>query len=328
MAVCFSLPNSLQNITNNCFTPKKAINESVDSDSSLWSGRIVTTFKDGVSFAVTKTVGFASKTLTVAKYAVDDANMTATFFRKMDNQIIHMIAALRGVPADTWGKFREGMRSLVGVVDFAQLAVEIDYFTGCRFKKDCANKQYLQIGAHTGFSVAELGGGTLWLNDLGLINLGEISAKVADAKIFSFIPKITAAIPGLRDSAVLHRIANSVGELRVLSFVNKISLISVTLRALALGYFFLAVDAITRIIDQTRSAVERTSATFDFSSFAAELVLDALILTGVTNIWGLGTAAVAAVIFGALSLAYRKENEKALEDAEKSRQKPVQTVKV
>lgn len=321
-------PPSLTNISSSCFNPKATNDSSTQSEASLWLGRAMTNIKDAANHVGNKLTELPSYILTVAKHASDDTNMTATFFRKTNNQLIHVVAHVRGLPADTWSKFREGMQGLIGIVDFFQLAVEIDYFTGRKLQDDYAKGKTAIIAGHVGFTTAEIGGGTLWLNDLGFIDLGKISAKVADTKVLSFIPKLVAAIPGIRNWTALQRLANTIGDLRIFSFVTKISLLSVTLRALALGYLFFAIDALQRMIDPVRSQIEKISAGWDFTALSSELILDALVLAGVTNIWGLGAAAAAAVVFGTISLGYRMENGSAMAAAQAKRDNAAQNVKV
>lgn len=266
----------------------------------IWCGRKVissaTTAAKAVVTLFTETVNFTA-------IATEDSGTLSFICRKLDRHILAMIQQLGNAPTDYFKRLSTSLKSVMGVLDFAQVAVDIDYFVQKKFKKD----NNVTVCGKISLAISDVGYALLWLQELGLTNLSKAAAAISNAKIFSFVPAVVSSIPPLRNLSHLQKAAASVGNIRVFSFVDKISLHTIAETTLGLAYMFFAVKAYQNfakaITEKDTSGM--TSAVLEGFYLASELAIDGLLLAGYTNILGLGVMAATSVVLAVSSLAYR-----------------------
>lgn len=311
-----SVPSSINEHSTIYSTSSNTLPDGEAAKAESWCGRCISTTGKGVSVAVYGAIRAVQQVFTVASLLIADAPATAGVFRKLDQHVLRFLEHL-GVAKGQLSKFSVCLRRNVAFIDFFQLAADINYFAAGRFKEkrnekgeiEKARDHALVITGKLALFSADIGGTLLWLQEMSFFSLNATAAALGEVRLFSFIPKAVAAIPGLRDFASLQRVANGVGEFRAFSFVKNFSCLSLTLRAVDLAYLIFAVDAGRRLFNAD-NAIQAISAGLDLSSYLAELTLSAIVFAGVTNVVGLGIAGTTCIALALASFLYRVGHEK------------------
>lgn len=288
----------------------------VSSKIQEWCGRGASAIGNGVSSAGNAIIHVFQQSLNGLHLITSDTSATAGVFRKLDHHVLKFFEHL----SDSKGsliRFGTFLKRNVAFIDFVQLASEINYFAGCKFKerKNAQGEVVKQrdnnvvISGRAAFLTANTGGALLWLEEMSFFSLSQIGKAIGEARVFSFVPKVISSIPVLRDLPGLQNVAKTIGEFRAFSFVKHFSCLSITLRALDLGYALFAIDSSRRLFNASNK-IQTISAGIDLSSYLAELTLSALVFAGVTNIIGLGVAGATCITLAAASFLYRVTHEK------------------
>lgn len=283
-----------------------------------WCGRSVSSIHEGASIVANSLLKVVQTVFSSIHHLFTDTPTAASILRKFDAHVLRFIEHL----SNSKGKLRQFadfIKHNVAVIDFVQLADDIHYFVSGRFKEKRNEKGEIEklrdnnfvISGKLAFFVADTGGALYWLNEMGFISLSKAAAAIGELRIFSLIPKVISCIPVLRNLSGLQKVAETIGNLRVFSFVNKFNCLSVTLRAIDLGYALFAIDAGRRLINADNK-FKTISASLDLSCYLSELVLSAIVFAGVTNIIALGTVGVACITLVVSSFLYRLTHEKEL----------------
>lgn len=269
------------------------------------------------SYAVTKSVDCTKAIANVFKVAMQNllrciaepttnTDALATVFRKINNHVLALVEKIRHIPG-YFDSFRKSLGNTINCIDFLQTATSIHYFFSKQFLKD--SKAF--VAARVGILIADVGGAVLWLRSMGFSVFSKTAETVGNFRVFGFVPKVISVIPGLRNIEAVKNCAQAIGNLRIFSPLAKIPLGFVVTRALALGYTFFAIDAFKRMINKESATCEKRQAAIEFARFVGEVLLDALILAGVTSIVGLGVAGgtVAGLALGTIlhKMYYTKE---------------------
>lgn len=165
----------------------------------------------------------------------------------------------------------------LSIIDAMDLFSSLHYWISGEFKKD----SFCAVGANASLTLATVGGFVLWLGELGFLALGQIAAAIGNT------PIIGGAFQALAEIGL----GNMVG-----SFA-------------ALGFGFLAADAVKNIIDADNGA-KRTKAILDLISSVAYVALYTLLLIPGICIPVIATLGVVASGFGLTSFLYKHYNQK------------------
>lgn len=319
--VCSS--SGIQPKTTCCSVSGKDSHVVADCKSASFAGRSVSTLKSGVSSLANGISAFAHRTIIGISEVASDTNAVASFYRKLEKHVVNFIEVI----AETPGKFTkmaDCIRKAVSFIDFCQFAGDLNYFLRGGYKearndkgelvKEADNK--VIIGARVAMAAADIGGTLLWFEEMGFYKLKNIAESIGGTRVFSFVPKVVASIPVVRDVSIFSRAANALGNLKLFGCITKASCLFVTLRALDLMYGLFAVDAAKRLVNAPTS-YHRISAGLDLTSCISELVISALIFAGVTNVIGLGIAGTVGITMAVSSFLYRNSHSEELKLIEK-----------
>lgn len=294
-----------------------------ETKSPGFPGRAVSVIKTGVVSVADFVAAVAHRTIVGLADISKDTNAVVAFYRKMERHVVDLLEYLSDTPGKL-GKMAEHMRRAVSFVDCFQLAGDLHYFLNGGYKevrsengkleKEADNK--VIIAARVATATADVGGTLLLFEELGFYKLNTIANAIGNTRLFSFVPKVVASIPVIRDVGILGRAANALGNLRIFGCLTKISCLFVTLRALDLMHGFYAIDAARRLVTGP-SACHKISAGLDFTSSIGDLVLSALLFAGVTNVVGLGVIGAACITMTAASFLYRASHNAELKPVEK-----------
>lgn len=272
-----------------------------------WFGHRISAIEAGVSKIGNAVCSVVQNFFWGSSVLVADSFMIATIGRKLGNQVLNLCEYIHGVPGSLQD-FARMIRHCVAVIDFVQIAHDINYFM---FSKEVSKADGLTISAKLSFFAANVGGVLLWMQDMSFCILKNTAAKLGEVRLFSFVPKVVSSIPVIREFKTLQTVAKAMGELRVFSFLQKLSLLPIVLRALDIGYACLAVDAAIKL-GKADSYVKTIASSLDLSAYLSELFLNAIIFAGVTNVVALGVAGTACIAFAASSYLYKAGHEKEL----------------
>jgi hypothetical protein len=234
----------------------------------------------------------ARKALYVLSALKDDVVTLASVFRKLDKYVIDAIERLAKIPGYL-GQFKNILKNTVGVSDFVQVAADVDYFFNCKFIKE----NTIAVAARISGAIATSGGALLWLEEMSVLKCDEIAGAIGDTRIFNFVPKtatMLASVTGCQSFTKISKLAVAIGEIRVFNAISKISLNFVASRALTLYYIFASVDCINQL-QQPTTDVQKMSSSLNLASYLSELVLDALVTVGVTNVLLLGATGTVSI---------------------------------
>lgn len=224
----------------------------------------------------------------------------------------HRVFSLIGKVAETdcFVKLQGALCTVAGCFNLAQIANTIDYFINGRFKKDCK----AVILGHIAFGVVTVSCALAWLAEMSVLSLSKAANTIGDLRIFSFVPKVVKNIPGLCDSVPFQKFAKSVGELRIFSCITKISIGVVISASVAIAYGFFAIEAFTRYFEAGANDVQKTSAALDATRYVFEVGYGVLGLC-TTNVITLGVAAGVVLTMGITAFVYKVLRENELEAA-------------
>ena len=237
--------------------------------------------------------------------AIDDPYIFSVICRKLDRHILVMLQQLGSIPADYFKKFSRTLKSVRGVVELAQLAVNVNYFASGKFRKSTSARFYGKCC----LALSNLAFGLIWLRDLGVANLSVAAASLGNVRLFKFVPAVISCIPGLHHQMPgLEKAAFMIGELRVFSFINKIAIDLFAETALALSYLLFAYRAYENYHQATeaQNKPRSSAAMLDGIYFASELAIDGVLVAGCSNVILLGSIAAANVLLAIISVGYRK----------------------
>jgi hypothetical protein len=265
-----------------------------------WCGHLVT---QAASVAKSSVVSATTIVLNFTAAAAEDSSTLSCILRKLDRHLLAMIGEIRRSPAEYFKRFTTSIRAAAGVIDFTQVAVDIDYFVQRKFKKE----SYSAITGKGMLTISDIGYACLWLEEMGVKAFKNAAVAIGQMRIFSFVPAITSSIPVLHNMPQLQKAATAIGNVRVFSVIGQISLQTVAERTLALAYAFLTLDAYQKLLDaiKNKDRVEITSAALETAYLLSELAIDGLVLIGYTSVIGLGAAAATCVALAVASLSYR-----------------------
>lgn len=285
----------------------------IDDTSKIqnWCGRGISSVRNAGSMIGSNLLNVTQKAFVGLNFITADSSATAGVFRKLNQYVLNFFEHLSGARGSL-SKFSTFIGHQVAFIDFVQLASDINYFVCGKFREEKdSNGEIVKprdhgivVGGRVAFFTAGIGGALLWLQDISFISLSKAAAAIGEARIFSFVPSVISSVPILRDLPKLQNFAKAVGEFRVFSFIKNFRCLSVTLRALDLGYTLFAVEATRRLITASNQA-QAISAGIDLSSYLSELVLSALVFAGVTNVVGLGVVGATCIALTVSSFLYR-----------------------
>jgi hypothetical protein len=272
-----------------------------------WSGHVVNFSAAAVELVTYKVIGAIQTVFNCSALVVEDSNILACFFRKLDRHILTMFEHVIQLRSDHFKRVGESLKSMLGVIDFVQVAVDIDYFIRGRFNVDSK----ITVLGKISLAFSDLGYAILWLEEMGFFTLSKAATALGNVRLFSFVPALISNITPLRHMSGLQQAAASIGNVRVFSFLNKISFEFIALRALTLAYAFFAVDAIQKLIEsvKTKDKVSIINSSLECLYLISELALDGLLFAGVSHPLGLGLAATTCVTLAIGSLIYKHFNK-------------------
>lgn len=243
-------------------------------------------------------------TLRSFSWIASDANALASVGRKFDKQVVRSLEYMMRMPGCLC-KLQGSVNHAVGLIDSAQVLADVHYFN----TKQYLNDRIYGVASKVFFTVADVTGAMLWLQEMHFFNLGQISVAISNIRVFSFVPKAAAATSRLFgiNSLRLAGVAAYVGEIRIFKFVKGVSIGFISCRALTLAYILAAADSVHRLM-VTETRTEKTQAALDLAAYLSELVLDGLMTFGVANLTVVGGAGVVAICLVAASFVYRKQH--------------------
>lgn len=165
----------------------------------------------------------------------------------------------------------------LSIIDAMDLFSSLHYWINGDFKNDT----FFGVGANASLTLATIGGFVLWLGELGFLALGQIAAAIGNT------PVIGGAFQALAEVGL----GNIVGGLA------------------AVGFGFLAADAVKNIIDADNGA-KRTKGIFDLISSVAYVALYTLLLIPGICVPVIAALGVVASGFGITSFLYKHFNQK------------------
>lgn len=263
-----------------------------------WRGRSVS-FLTGAKAKICSIPRAIVKSLS---YVAEDICQVASIGRKLNAHVLDLWEGAGKIPG-YFSKFRPPLRTAVGALDAIQIAGDLDYFVNRHGREDPVSVR----AGRAAILVADVGSMAMWFEQFGFYNLGKIASKVGEARIFSFVPKLTASIPVIKNYASIQRVAASIGQLRVFSLVAKLTLHVVAVSALMVGYAFLGAEAIYRLLVKAKDRCDKIVAGLDASHYVTELALGTMVLCGVTCVATLGATAIAAIVLGVSSYLYKRK---------------------
>lgn len=266
----------------------------------IWLGRKII-FSIGRSFGEVLTV-FNNSIKIVAK-AFDDSYTLSVICRKLDQHILAMLQQLGSIPSSYFMKFSEALKSVRGVVEVAQIAVDINYFVSGKFR----NETMAGVYGKCCLAVSNLAYGLNWLKEIGAIKLNNVAASLGNVKLFKFVPAIVSIVPGVQHLPRVEKSALMIGELRVFSFVNKVALDVFAETALAFSYLLFAYRAYENYHQATEAKNDAgvNAALLDGMYFASELAIEGFLVVGCSNAIVLGSMAATSVLLAIISVGYR-----------------------
>lgn len=279
----------------NLAVPHKTVKN--DETTKSWFGRTVTACSDAIKSIPSYLVNGVKNTNTVSSAV----NPLAAIGRKLP-YTLKLIEHTVDKPG-LYLKLTKAIKLATGSLDAWSILSDVHYFHNGEWKKDGSGA----AAGRAAILVANTGGALLWLEQLKFFNLASVAGKIGNAKVFSFVPKVIAAVPVLAKYPTLLKIAKSIGELRIFSLIAKISVNTVAMGALLLGYSMLAADAIYRFV-KAANPFAKISAALDASNYVAEIAVGTMAILG-ASVPVIGIGASICVIMGIASFLYRKNNE-------------------
>lgn len=285
-----------------------------------WGGRTVHVLSDIGSQALSGAYSVVGHIFYAGTAVSIDTNALASVFRKVDGFILNAVEVIRNIPG-YFNAYGQSLHQAIGVIDTLQVAGDVDYFYNKKYK----GNSDLSFASHVALAVTNAGGAVLWLNELTFINLSKAAstigetrafsalASLKEVRLFSYVPKVVARIPGVSQLPRVQAAASVIGELRVFSPLFKITMNSFVLRSLTLTYALMAAESFQRWMQPGNEAQMR-QAGLDFGWFTSELVIDAAVTFGMTNVIGLGALATACAALAASTVIHRAYNAKALKE--------------
>ncbi len=268
------------------------------------SGRAISSVQTGGQAFFAKTGEVFTKGLDVVGAHVEDPVIISSICKKMELHCLPLVEHLKDAP-DQFKKLKPGLRAARDTIDVLQLACDADYFITRKYKGD--SKQ--TIAARISLLITNIFGTCAALIDFGCKSIGTFFNSLGNVRVFSFVPKLIASVPGLRDMPRLQRIAESIGNVHVFGVFNKLSLGYIAERFLGLTYAFFAADAIRRLI-QPGTAVQKKFAGIELASSVSEVGLNVMTAVGVTNIIGLGILGTVCLSLAVTRFVYNHFHEK------------------
>lgn len=287
--------------------PQVTLNQKI----AAWGGHAAQVLSDTSGRALSAVRSAAGHVFTAASVITADSNALASVYRKFDCFIFKAIEVLKGTPG-YFAAYAKSIHQGIGVIDTLQVATDVDYFYHKKYKEDSE----LGFASHVALAATNAGGAILWLNDLAFINLSRAAnaigqtrvfgavSQLKEVRIFAYVPKVVAWVPGISQLPRVQAAAAAVGELRVFSPLFKLTFGTVVLRALTLTYALMAAESYVRLTQPGNSA-QKTQAGIDLGYFTSELVIDAAVTFGVTSVLGLGALAAGCVALAATSVIHR-----------------------
>lgn len=272
-----------------------------DNIPSALSGRPVKSVKEEKNCS--RTINSVQQTFNVAGEVVSDPNALTLIFRRLNGQVLNALALVKKIP-NCFSKFRAATDSFVGFVDTVQLAGDVNYFYNRKYKAD--NK--LTVASRVALAVADVGGTLLWLQEMSFIKLSQTAKALGEVRLFSFVPKVISNTPYLRNMPNLAQKAAALGNMRVFSCLNTLSIGLVAGKALALYYLLSAVNSLKTLVKEG-TPLDKKQARFDLLYNTTEFTLNTLLIIGVANTVGLGILGATCIATGLASFAHKSINK-------------------
>ncbi|MBA3815053.1 MAG: hypothetical protein H0X29_00725 [Parachlamydiaceae bacterium] len=264
-----------------------------------WAGRSVSSVKQCPGSISSRLISGAQRVINMLGLVVSSPSTLAFVFRRMNCQVINAIDQVKKMPAYLF-RFRGASESFTRCVDAVEFIKDIQYF----YDKEYRNDNKLQVTSHIAISVANVGGTLLRMQEMGFIKLGQAAKAIGEVRLFSFVPKVIASIPLVRDIQSLERAAASLGKIQVFSGLSRLSLGLIAGRALMLFYVVSALNSLQTIANNGSSS-DKTQAGLDLSYYLSELTLNVLLTMGVASVAGLGVLGATSIATGLASFAYK-----------------------
>lgn len=268
---------------------------------SAWGARTVRSTKNCINTIATRSICAAQKVLSVMGSFAAEPNALAAVFRRLNCQVINALEEARKLPASSFNKLRGAGHSFVGVVDAVQLADDVNYFFGKKKYKEDSN---LGVASHAAIFAADVGGTLLWLQEMSFIRLSKMAKAIGEVRVFSFVPKVTASISLTKHVPGLQQAAASLGKVRVFSAINRLSLGLFAGSALTLFYLFSALESM-RKLTKDGAYFDKTQTRLELSYYLSELTLNAMLTVGVASVAGLGVLGATCIATGLASFVHR-----------------------
>lgn len=275
-------------------------NKQTNPSISTWYGRTVNEVKNCAHTIFSKIVFLAQKVIGALGSIAVDSNTVAGIFRRLNGQVFDALQHLKVIPPNI-DKLKNAAGSFVGCVDTLQVVGGVDYFCSKKYNADSDVK----VASRISIFVADVAGALLWFQEMSFINLSKAAAALGNIRLFSFVPKVVASVPLVRDVSSLQRVSAFVGEVRVFGAINQLSMCVIARRAQTLFYAFSAVDTIHTISKAGSSSERKIQAGLDLSYWISELALDALLTAGMTNVVGLGVVGAVCITTNVARFAYK-----------------------
>jgi len=225
-----------------------------------------------------------------------------SILKKINRNILPLIENFRGLYA--YKALNDVLGTSVALLDTLQIASGIDYFFNAKFKKD---SELMIAGKSFGY-IYHAGECLSWIAKEGFINLGTISTKIAEVKIFSLVPRLIACVPIVRDFPLLQNAAQAVGNFRIFGLFASMRLQYAIAGSIALCHFFLAADSYQKIT-LTENHSQIMFQQIEIAKHAAEFVLAIMTAAIPSNLIGLSIIGTVCVGLELTALIYKERYE-------------------
>lgn len=263
---------------------------------TLWQASV-----NWMSSLASKAAGVAGSFFRVVSAWTKDTDAISGTIDKLQTHVIVWVRHANQIP-EHLGKMQKELKNVVGIIDFVLIFNEIKYFVKKKWQDDSS----LSVASHVTGLFARACIGLNFLKDLGFLDLGKVAHAIGQSRPLAFLGASLHAVkdwPLLRNIPKLGEFAAKVGDARLFSFVAKVSIERVTLSALMCTFALVGLDAVRTLITNTNAYLQ-TSAFLSLLSSLGELALVSLAFFGAANPVTLGVVGVSAIIFGLSKYSY------------------------
>lgn len=172
----------------------------------------------------------------------NDMSTLASMIGKVDRHIVPLLAD-RKVVSSSFAALFTGTFGVAagGVMSFFGILQDLNFFA--EDKTPGKEPSKVATAANAAALAVDAGYGFLWLGEVGFIDTGKIAASIGQFRLFGCIPRLTACIPGIKNSAAIRQAAEKIGGVRLFSAMTKLPLGTMLGGVLACMHALFALEA-------------------------------------------------------------------------------------